>query len=58
MGVDLQATPATENVRSYYPPLNHLCETTGLTQVAPKDKCTFIPTKTHIDQTTRSSGNH
>jgi hypothetical protein len=49
MGGDLQATHAKENVRSYYPPLNQLCKTTGLTQVNPKDTYTFIPAKTHID---------
>jgi len=49
MGVDLQATPAKENVRSYYPPLNQFCETSGLTEVTPTDTYTFIPAKTHID---------
>ena len=49
MGGDLQATPAKENERSYYSPLNQLCETTRLVQVNPKDTHTFVPTKTHID---------
>jgi len=49
MGGYLQATPAQENERSYYPPLNRFCETTSLTQLTPKDAYTFIPAKTHID---------
>ncbi len=49
MGGDLQATPTKEDKRSYYPPLNQLCETTRLTQVNPKGTYTFIPAKTHID---------
>jgi hypothetical protein len=48
MGGDLQATPAKESERSYYSPLNLLCEATGLIQVNPKDIYTFIPAKTHI----------
>ncbi len=45
MGGDLQATPEKKNERSYYPPLSHFCETSGLTQVTPKDTYTFIPAK-------------
>ena len=46
---DLQASPEKENEMSYYPPLNRFCETTGRTQVTPKDTYTFIPAKTHIE---------
>jgi hypothetical protein len=49
MGGDLQATPSKEDVSSYYPPLNHFCETTVLTQVNPMGTYTFIPAKTHMD---------
>jgi len=49
MGGDHQATPAQENERSYYLPLTHFYDTTGLTLLIPKDTYTYIPAKTHID---------
>ncbi len=49
MGGYLQAISARENERSHYPPLTYFCNTTGLTQLTPKDTYTFIPAKTHID---------
>ncbi len=49
VGGNLQATPAQEKDRSYYPPLDRFCETTCLRQLTPSDTYTFIPAKTHID---------
>jgi len=58
MGADLQATHAKENMRLYYLPLNYFCETTGLTQVTPKDTYTFIPAITRIDHWPPATTNH
>jgi hypothetical protein len=49
MGEDLQATPAQKNGRSHYPPLTHLCDTTGLTHLNPDDTYTYGLAKTHLD---------